>query len=354
MKCLILLLSQTKKESNYSMRDKKLKRYYIILSFILIILMVTSLGVGKFETSKRDLLGILRNALSNTLSMDDIETFVVFSVRLPRILMALLVGSGLAVAGVGMQAIFKNPLVSPRILGVSAGASFGVALGILINNNIVFIQLMAFLWGIVAVLLTYTIGKSNKSSSVIMLVLAGIIVSAVFTSLLSLLQYSADVDTELPSIIYWLMGSLSGVEMMDVKAAFLPIAFCTGLLFMMRWKLNMLSLSDEEAEALGLNVKLYRILVIVSSTIISATAVSMCGMIGWVGLITPHIGRMIVGTDNEKLIPISIIIGGIYLLLIDDLCRLMYSSEIPLSVLTALIGAPVFGLLLKKTGGNWI
>ena len=336
------------------MKDKKLNKYYIILSLILIFLSIISLAVGKYEISKYDLLRILKNALSNRLSMDDTQTFVIFSVRLPRILMAVLIGSGLAAAGAGMQAVFKNPLVSPRILGVSAGASFGVALGILIYNNIVFIQLMAFIWGIAAVLLTYIIGKSNKSSSVIMMVLAGIIVSAVFTSLLSLVQYSAEVDTELPSIVYWLMGSLSGIEMRDLKAAFFPIILSVGLLFMVRWKINMLSLSDEEAQALGLNVKLYRILVITASTIISATAVSMCGMIGWVGLITPHIGRMIVGTDNEKLIPVSIIIGGIYLLIIDNLCRTIYSSEIPLSVLTALIGAPVFGLLLKRTGGKWI
>lgn len=336
------------------MKNKNVNRCYIILSSILILLALISLIVGKYEISRSDLLRLLDNALSNNLSMDDTEAFVVFAVRLPRIIMAILIGSGLATAGVGMQAIFKNPLVSPRILGVSAGASFGVALGILIYNNLIFIQLMAFLWGIVAVILTYTIGKSSKSSSVIMIVLAGIIVNAVFTSLLSLVQYSADVDTELPSIIYWLMGSLSGIEMGDVKVAFIPIVLSIGLLFMMRWKLNMLSLSDEEAEALGLNVKLYRILIIMASTIISATAVSMCGMIGWVGLITPHIGRMIVGTNNEKLIPISIIIGGIYLLLIDDLSRLLYSSEIPLSVLTALIGAPIFGLLLKRTGGNWI
>lgn len=336
------------------MKYKKFIRYCIILSIVLIILIITSLTVGKYEISRVDLFSLLKDVLSNRLSMDDTKAFVIFSVRLPRILMAVIVGSGLAAAGVGMQAIFKNPLVSPRILGVSAGASFGVALGILVCNNAMFIQFMAFVWGIVAVILTYLIGKNNKSSSVIMLVLAGIIVSAVFTSLLSLVQYSADVDTELPSIIYWLMGSLAGVKMTDVKTAFFPIALSLVLLFMMRWKLNMLSLSDEEAEALGLNVKLYRVLIIISSTVISATAVSMCGMIGWVGLITPHIGRMIVGTDNEKLIPVSIIIGGIYLLLIDDFCRLLYSSEIPLSVLTALIGAPVFGILLKKTGGKWI
>ncbi|MCG8499809.1 MAG: iron ABC transporter permease [Firmicutes bacterium] len=336
------------------MKDKNLKGYYIMLSLLLLGLVIVSLTIGKYEISKHDLWRILKNAWSNELSMDEMPAFVIFSVRLPRIFMAVLIGSGLAAAGAGMQAVFKNPLVSDRMLGVSAGASFGVALGILIYNNIVFIQLMAFIWGIAAVLFTYIIGKSSKSSSVIVLVLAGLIVSAVFTSLLSLVQYSAEVDTELPSMIYWLMGSLSGVELQDVKIVFLPIVLSVGLLFMIRWKLNMLSLSDEEAEALGLHVKLYRILVIISSTVISATAVSMCGMIGWVGLITPHIGRMLVGTDHEKLMPVSIMIGGIYLLFIDNLCRLLYSAELPLSVLTALIGAPIFGVLLKKTGGNWI
>lgn len=335
------------------MHNIKANTYYIVLSLVLIILAIISLAVGKYDIPNYDLLRVFKSLFSHAFSMDDIQTFVIFSVRLPRILMAILVGSGLATAGVGMQSIFKNPLVSPTILGVSAGASFGVALGILISNSVAWIQFMAFVWGIAAVLLTYFIGKSSKSSSIIMLVLSGIIVSAVFTSLLSLVQYAADVDTELPSMVYWLMGSLSGVEISDLKVAFFPIVLSIILLFLMRWKLNMLSLSDEEAEALGLNVKLCRALVIISSTIITATAVSMCGMIGWIGLITPHIGRMLIGTGNEKLIPISIMMGAIYLLLIDDMCRLLYSSEIPLSVLTALIGAPIFGMLLKKTGGNW-
>ena len=323
----------------------------MVLSLILLALI--SLTIGKYELPFRDVIWLVRSALFSQLPEDDISAFVLFSIRLPRIIMAILIGSGLAVAGVGMQAVFKNPLVSPRVLGVSAGASFGVALGILLFNDPILIQLLAFGGGMVAVLLTYLLGRSNRSNTVIMLVLAGIIVSAVFTSLLSLLQYNVDVDTELPSIIYWLMGSLSGIKMDDVKMASFPIILAILLLFLLRWKLNLLTLSDEEAESLGLNVKLERGLVIIAATVISAISVSMCGTIGWVGLITPHLGRMLVGTNHQRLVPVAIIIGGIYLLVIDNVARLLASAEIPLSILTALIGAPVFALLLKKTGGNW-
>lgn len=323
----------------------------MVLSLILLALI--SLTIGKYELPFRDVIRLVRSALFSQLPKDDISAFVLFSIRLPRIIMAILLGSGLAVAGVGMQAVFKNPLVSPRVLGVSAGASLGVSLGILLFNDPILIQLLAFGGGMVAVLLTYLLGQSNRSNTVIMLVLAGIIVSAVFTSLLSLLQYNVDVDTELPSIIYWLMGSLSGIKMDDVKMAYFPIILAILLLFLLRWKLNLLTLSDEEAESLGLNVKLERGLVIIAATVISAISVSMCGTIGWVGLITPHLGRMLVGTNHQRLVPVAIIIGGIYLLLIDNIARLLTSAEIPLSILTALIGAPVFALLLKKTGGNW-
>lgn len=329
------------------------KGYYWLLVLSLILLALISLTIGKYELPFRDVIRLVRSALFSQLPKDDISAFVLFSIRLPRIIMAILLGSGLAVAGVGMQAVFKNPLVSPRVLGVSAGASFGVSLGILLFNDPILIQLLAFGGGMVAVLLTYLLGQSNRSNTVIMLVLAGIIVSAVFTSLLSLLQYNVDVDTELPSIIYWLMGSLSGIKMDDVKMASFPIILAILLLFLLRWKLNLLTLSDEEAESLGLNVKLERGLVIIAATVISAISVSMCGTIGWVGLITPHLGRMLVGTNHQRLVPVAIIIGGIYLLLIDNIARLLTSAEIPLSILTALIGAPVFALLLKKTGGNW-
>ncbi len=186
-----------------------------------------------------------------------------------------------------------------------------------------------------------------------MLILAGITVDGIFTALLTLVQFNANVETELPSIVYWLMGSLSGMSMHDVKWVALPIMICLGLLYVLRWKLNILSLSDEEAMSLGFNVKTYRIIIIVIVTILSAISVSLCGMIGWVGLIIPHIGRLIVGTDHRKLVPASILLGAIYLLFIDNGCRCLFKSEVPLSILTALVGAPFFAYLLKKRGGLW-
>ncbi|MDD5015039.1 MAG: iron ABC transporter permease [Atribacterota bacterium] len=281
-----------------------------------------------------------------------VET-VVFFVRLPRIVAAMLAGAGLSVSGASFQGIFNNPLVSPYILGVSAGAGFGAALAILLSESLLTIQVSAFVFGILAALLSLIIGRAHKSTSTLTLVLGGIIVGALFSALLSLIKYIADPYDKLPAIVFWLMGSLSSVSNKDLLMLAPPILSGTFVLLLIRWKINILSMGDEEAQTLGVNPKKLRIVIIVCGVLITAASVSMSGIIGWVGLVIPHIGRMLVGPDYKKLLPVSILIGAAYLLLIDDLARTLTVAEIPLGIITAIVGAPIFAYLLQKRKTGW-
>ncbi|MCT4620378.1 MAG: iron ABC transporter permease [Marinisporobacter sp.] len=333
------------------MINKKGSAY--ICSFVgILVLIVISLIVGKYSMSLEEVVDSKNYIFSEGSNMPN-AAFVILSIRLPRVLMALLIGSSLAVSGASMQALFKNPLASPKILGVFSGSAFGIALGLVVFHQTIYAYFMAFIFGVIAVFMTYKIGKQEKRSSVLLLILAGITVDAFFTALLALVQFNANVETELPSIVYWLMGSLSGVSMNDVKWVVVPIILCLGIIYTLRWKLNILSLSNEEAISLGFNIKGYKVIVIIIVTILSAISVSICGMIGWVGLITPHIGRIFVGTDHEKLIPTCVVLGAVYLLVMDVGCRCLFKSEVPLSILTAFLGAPFFAYLLKCKGGMW-
>nr|WP_279324909.1 iron ABC transporter permease [Clostridium sp. 'deep sea'] len=277
--------------------------------------------------------------------------FVLLSIRLPRVLMALLIGSSLAVSGASMQSLLRNPLASPKILGVFSGSAFGIALGLVLFHNSLYAYILGFILGILAVWLTYRIANKAINNSILVLLLSGMAVDGMFTALLALVQYNANVETELPSIVYWLMGSLSGVTMDNVKWVAVPIIICVSILYLMRWKLNILSISDEEAISMGLNLKVYKALIIVIVTILSAISVSVCGIIGWIGLIAPHVARLIFGSDHRKLIPACIALGAIYLLLIDTSCRSLFKTEIPLSILTALVGVPFLIYLIKRRMG---
>ncbi len=270
------------------------------------------------------------------------EQTVVFQIRLPRVIAAMLVGGGLALAGASFQGLFRNPLVSPDILGVAAGAGFGAALGILLSGNPWVVQVSAFVFGIVAVAVTYGIGRIYHNSSTLVLVLAGIIVGSLFSALLALTKYVADPYDTLPAIVFWLMGSLSAVSNADIIAVAPPILLGSLCLFLIRWRINLLSVGEEEAQALGLDTKKMTVVLIVASTVVTASAVCISGIVGWVGLVVPHIGRMLVGPDFKKLIPVSAVLGGSFLLIVDDIARTLTATEIPLGILTALIGAPFF------------
>ncbi len=279
---------------------------------------------------------------------------IILQIRLPRVLLAILIGASLAVSGAAFQAMFVNPLVSPGILGVLAGASFGAALGMLISEQWYIVQLLAFLFGFIAVGVAVLIGRMvTNSRSTIMLILGGVISSSLFTALLSVIKYVADPYSTLPAIVYWLMGSLTMADLHSVLLVSIPILLSIAGMIILSKYFDLLSLGDEEAKALGVNVPLIRFTAIILATLASSLSVVMAGMIGWVGLIIPHIVRMAVGPSHRLLIPLSAIIGAIFLLLADSVSRLAFRVEIPIGIITSLIGIPVFILVLKNARAAW-
>lgn len=322
---------------------------FIILIVMLVGTILAALCIGRYSLSVSEVFKILFHIGE----AEKTKNIVVWSVRFPRTMMAMIVGAGLACVGVCLQAMFANPLVSSHILGVSYSSGFGAALGILISSNYLVIQGSALLFGFVGMAMTYLMSRKKGRSNTIMLVLSGVIVGSVFEALTSFIKYIADPEEKLPAITYWLMGSLAGASKSDVLKVVPVIGLAMLVLWLIRWKLNVLSLREDEAISLGVNVKNTRFLVIVATTIIVSISVSFCGVISFVGLAVPHLARMIVGNDHKYLLPACILMGGIFLVIIDTTARSLTASEIPLSILTALIGAPIFAVLLHKTGGGW-
>lgn len=287
-------------------------------------------------------------------NVSDMANTIVWDIRLPRAILGAMVGGCLAVSGAAFQGLFRNPLVSSGILGVSSGAGFGAALAILLFSTTAPIYIFAFVFAGLAVFLSYLIGKVYNTTPTVMLVLGGVIVSSVFSALISFAKYVADPTEELPAIVFWLMGSLATARYRDIAIAGIPMAMGIIGLLAIRWRINVLSMGDKEAHSLGINTSLNKGIVIVCATLATAGAVCVSGIIGWVGLVIPHIGRMLVGNDNRVLIPTSLSLGACFLILVDLLGRMITGSEIPLGILTALIGGPFFVYLLKKTkGGGW-
>lgn len=324
----------------------------LIIGIIAVCMM--ALCIGRYMITPKEVLEVMKHQLIGTpKEVEAVHLSVVWQIRLPRVLLALLVGMGLAAAGAAFQGLFGNPLATPDTLGVAAGAAFGAALGLLITKNMIFVQLMAFVFGIGAVGITYLIGQIQNARSILMLVLAGMVTSSLFQALISLVKYVADPETQLPEIIYWLMGSMAGVTYTSlfIGAPFIMLGLI--VLYLLRWRLNILALPEEEAHTMGIHVKRLRAAVIIAATLITAACVSMCGQIGWVGLLIPHIARMLTGASYKRLIPVSMGLGGIYMVLIDTIARSITAAELPLSILTALIGAPFFAYLLRRTGGRW-
>lgn len=277
---------------------------------------------------------------------------IIINLRLPRILMAIIVGAGLTVAGATFQALFSNPLATPDILGVTSGTCVGAILAIILSCNTLETQLIALAFGLASVVFTLRIAGKNDGRSMVYLVLAGTIASSLFNAIGSLLKYTADPQDKLPEITYWLMGSFTSASYKEILIGSPLILVGIVLIFLLRWRLNILSLSDDEAKASGINIKQTRMLFIVASTLITASAVSMCGQVGWIGLLIPHCARMLVGSNNRYVIPVSLSLGACFMILIDTLSRTISIIELPLSILTAIIGAPVFISLLNKTRSN--
>ena len=326
----------------------------ILIWGVPLILAIASLGIGRFEVDFNTVIKILAsNVFPIEQTWTQMEYNVVMTVRLPRVILALLVGAGLSISGASFQGMFANPLVSADILGVAAGAGFGASIGILLFGNGYITQIFALVFGLAAILFTYVIGGVGKNLPIYMLVLAGVVTSALFNALISLTKFLADPEEKLPSITYWLMGSLGTASYRDLWTAGPIILVGIIILLTVRWRINLLTLPDDEAKSLGINVTRLKWLVITGATLCTAAAVAIAGIVGWVGLIIPHIARMLVGNNNERVLPVSLALGAGYLLIIDTLARTMTAAEIPLSILTAIVGAPFFAYLLRKTGGSW-
>jgi iron complex transport system permease protein len=317
-----------------------------------VFLAILSLGLGIYHVPPLDVVNIL---VSNILghAQDTIPNHVVMTVRLPRISAAILVGAALSLAGGSFQGLFRNPLVSPDILGVSAGAGFGAALAILLSGDKFMIQAFAFCFALIAVTIVYSVSKVVKGNRTLSLILAGLAISSLFSASLSLMEYIADPTDQLPTIIYWLMGSLASLTTGDVLVAAVPLVTGAVIILIMRWRFNVLAMGEEEAQALGVNVGQIRIIIVICCTLMSASAVCLSGIIGWVGLVIPHISRLLVGPDHKRLLPVCLLLGACYLLLIDDIARTASSLEIPLGILTAMIGAPFFLYMLSRGGKGW-
>lgn len=326
----------------------------ILLIIPLILLFLVSFLIGRYPISPYDvILALYYKILPINSTLPPSLDTVVFQIRLPRILAAMMVGAALSVAGASFQGLFRNPLVAPDKLGVTAGAGFGAALAILLSLGGIMIQIAAFIGGLIAVSLTYLLSRNFKGTSMLTLVLCGIAVESFFAALIALSKYVADPFQQLPTIVFWLMGSLAAVNNQDLLMMGPPIIIGIIILLLIRWRINLLSMGEEEAQTMGADIKTLQAIIIICCTVITASAVGICGIIGWIGLVIPHVARMVVGPDHKVLLPASVILGAFFLLLIDDVSRALFAVEIPLGILTAIIGAPFFLYLLAKSKEVW-
>ncbi len=318
----------------------------------LLVVLGVALGAGKFAVPAVDLLRIFLAPLTgHDPGVSEIVYTVIWNIRVPRVVAGVVVGAALAAAGAAYQGMFRNPLVSPDILGVSAGAGLGATLGIYLGWSLAWVQLTAFAGGLLAVIVVYRLATLvQRHDPMLVLVLAGIAVSALLGAGISLLKILADPYTQLPSITFWLLGGLNQVTLDDVAVT--TPAMLIGLLplALLRWRLNLLALADEEAAALGLQVDRLRLVLVASATLTTAAAVSLAGIVGWIGLVVPHVARLLVGPDFSRLLPASLLLGAGFLVVTDTLARTVTSIELPLGILTALVGAPFFLWLLARTG----
>lgn len=317
----------------------------------LLALFLLSFVVGRYGVPLGQVVRIL---LSGVLPLGQTWTdnmaIAVLNVRLPRILLACLVGCGLSAAGTGYQTVFQNPMAAPDILGASSGACFGAALAIMTGQSAVMITVFAFLASLLSVALVYLVGNHTRGNRVVNLLLAGIMVGSLFSACTSYVKLVADPTNQLPQITYWIMGSLSGTRMGTVRFAAVCMAVGLVPLLLLRWRMNLLTLSPDEARAMGVHTDRLRLAVILSSTVLTAAAVSVSGMIGWVGLVIPHLSRRIVGSDCRRLMPMSCLFGAAFLLLVDNMARCLTATEIPIGILTAFVGAPFFIYLMVRGG----
>ena len=321
------------------------------MASVLLALFLLSFVLGRYDVPLAQLLKILLSGIFPIeQTWTDNMAIAVLNVRLPRVLLACLVGCALSAAGTGYQTVFQNPMAAPDILGASSGACTGAALAILTGQSSVMITVFAFGFSLLSVALVYLVGSHARGSRVVNLLLAGIMVGSLFSACTSYIKLVADPTNQLPEITYWLMGSLSGTRMSTVTFAAVCMAVGLVPLLLLRWRMNLLTLSADEARAMGIHTDRLRLAVILSATVLTAAAVSVSGMIGWVGLVIPHLSRRIVGNDCRRLLPMACLFGAAFLLLVDDMARSLTATEIPIGILTAFVGAPFFIHLMVKGG----
>ena len=329
------------------MKTGKLSTFWCILLIILpVITGITCLGIGRVPISPVDIWA----AVTGSPSVSQMTRMTLWNLRIPRILLAALVGAGLSTAGCAFQSLFANPLATPDTLGVASGASFGAALGLLLGLPLLGVQLTALLMGILAVALTWLSG-SGKDKGISTIVLAGIMMGSLFNALVSLVKFMADEESQLPAITYWLMGGLNNAAFKTMVLGAPPIILGIVILYLLRWRMNLLPLSEDEAKSSGINIAWLRGITVLCATVITASCVSMCGQVGWVGLLVPHMCRMKFGSNHLSLLPTSISFGASFMIIVDTVARSASAQEIPISILTAIIGAPFFIILMRRSGG---
>ena len=331
--------------------EMKKKGILFGLMILLTLAFVISFMLGHYSVRPIVLMEVL---MSKVISVEQtwekqVET-IIFNVRLPRILMAIIVGASLSTVGATYQGVFQNPMVSPDVLGASAGAGFGAALGISFSMGYWGISMSAFVFSLITVSIVCLISRCVKNQGTLGLVLSGMMVGSLFSSATSYLKLVADPNDELPAITYWLMGSLASIRQADIKFVILPILIGLIPLYILRWQINLLAMGDEEAHSMGVNVTRLRLIVILCSTLVTGACVSVSGMIGWIGLIIPHFSRILVGSNYKTMLPACSILGGLFLLIVDNFARLMSTAEVPIGILTAFIGAPFFLFLIVREG----
>jgi len=328
----------------------------LLIAFgVLIAGLLLAFTVGRYPVGLGDLFQVIAAKLSGRAA--DVPAAVenvIWQVRGPRVLAAALVGAALAVAGTAFQGLFRNPLVSPDILGASSGAALGAVLGIFFSLGVFAIQALAFVGGLVAVTAVYLIGSAVRARDpILVLVLTGVVIGSLLGAGVGLVKYLADPYNQLPAMTFWLLGSLAATGVSDLVPLFGPVALGTLVLVALRWRINVMSLPDEEARALGLPTGPLRIIIVAAATLVTSASVATAGIIGWVGLVVPHMARSLVGPDFARLIPAAALLGGGFLLVIDTLARTMAAIEIPLGILTALVGTPFFIWLLASVSKTW-
>ena len=328
----------------------------VVLVVLMALVFFVSLALGRYDFDPQAawalLFGAVDGADAEAVDAGATSLYVMLRLRLPRVLAALCVGAMLASAGCAYQGLFRNPMVSPDLLGASAGAGFGAALGILLSLGGAGVQLSAFAFGLLAVFASYMLAQrfSRNMQALLVLVLCGMVVQQLFMAFTSAVKFVADPNSQLPEITFWLMGGLANAKLDNLAWLIVPMCIGVPVLWLLRWRLNIMSLGDEEAQMLGTDVRKMRLVIVAAATLVTSSAVSVAGMVGWVGLIIPHLARFLVGPDHRVLLPASFLMGASFLMMVDDVCRCVYTTEIPISILTAIIGAPLFIYLISRTG----